>query len=72
MWELLTEKIPYEGLSENQIVGLVGYDQNHHLEYPEEGSELLIDIMKECLNREQESRPSFIEIQNKFEDYFHQ
>lgn len=27
LWELLTEKIPYEGLTENQIIGLVGYDE---------------------------------------------
>lgn len=31
MWELLTERIPYEGLTENQIAGLVGYDNDHHL-----------------------------------------
>lgn len=26
IWELLTERIPYDGLSEQQITGLVGYD----------------------------------------------
>lgn len=26
MWELVSERVPYDGLSENQIVGLVGYD----------------------------------------------
>jgi serine/threonine protein kinase len=31
LWELLSEKIPYEGLSEHQIIGLVGYDSEHQL-----------------------------------------
>lgn len=31
IWELLTQKIPYSGLSEQQIIGLVGYDEEHQL-----------------------------------------
>ena len=34
MWELVTERVPYAGLSQNQIVGLVGYDESHHLDDP--------------------------------------
>ena len=26
IWEILTELVPYEGLSETQIIGLIGYD----------------------------------------------
>jgi hypothetical protein len=26
--------------------------------------------MKECLNRDQNDRPSFIDLQNEFEEYF--
>ena len=51
-------------------MGLVGYDESHHLDDPEEGSEFLIHIMKKCLNRDQEKRPSFIELQNDFENHF--
>ena len=36
IWEILTEKIPYEGLSEAQINGLIGYDEHHKLEDPPE------------------------------------
>jgi hypothetical protein len=51
---------------------LVGYDESHHLDDPQEGSEFLIHIMKKCLNRDQEQRPTFIELQNDFESHFTQ
>ena len=53
-------------------MGLVGYDKNHQLDYPEVGSPLLIDIMKQSLNKDQEGRPSFIQIQDQFEEHFKQ
>lgn len=31
IWELLTNKIPYEGYTENQIIGEVGYDEDYKL-----------------------------------------
>lgn len=32
----------------------------------------MIHIMNKCLNRDQEKRPSFIELQNDFENHFTQ
>lgn len=31
VWELLTNKIPYEGYKKHQIIGEVGYDDNYKL-----------------------------------------
>jgi len=67
LWELLSEKIPYEGLSEHQVIGLVGYDQDHQLEDPVHECQFLRDIMKCCLKKKPHERPTFIEIQSLFE-----
>ena len=64
IWEILTEEIPYEGLSETQITGLIGYDEKHCLHHPPEGcSGFIVNIMKKCLNRDPRKRPTFIQIQ---------
>lgn len=65
IWEMLTKKIPYQGLSEQQIIGLVGYDEEHRLEQPE-GNQFLLYIMDKCLKRDPRERPTFIEIQSDF------
>ena len=39
LWEILTEEIPYSGMSETQIIGDVGYDKNHRLPNPPSGSD---------------------------------
>lgn len=67
IWELLSEKIPYEGLLEAQIIGLVGYDEEHTLPVPEEGDEFIIELMQKCLNRDKDARPTFIQIQEEIE-----
>ena len=32
LWEMMSCKIPYYGLSEQQIIGLVAHTDHHHLE----------------------------------------
>lgn len=64
IWELLTENIPYEGLSEVQITGLVGYDDNHKLPQPPDCCDKFIaELMDKCLERNPANRPTFIQIQ---------
>ena len=51
IWELLSEKVPYEGLPEAQIIGLVGYDKDHALHkteeaIPEGADEFIISLME--------------------------
>ena len=57
--EMMTGKIPYEGLSATQIIGSVGYDNNHKIETPEKGNPFLMKIMQQCLVRESNLRPDF-------------
>ena len=64
LWEMLCQKIPFDGLSEQQIIGLVLHDQENHLEPPTAGNEILIDIMEKCLQKTPKDRPSFMEIQS--------
>ena len=62
--EILTGKIPYEDLSEPQLIGSVGFDPNYRLELPEE---ICIEpklkvLIERCLNREIRDRPEFEDI----------
>jgi hypothetical protein len=61
---MLTEKIPYDGMSEMQIIGDVGYDKNHRLPSPPPSADSFIAlVMDKCLQRDPVSRPTFIELQ---------
>lgn len=62
LWELLTRKIPYYSWSHVQITGTVGYHDNFPLEVPFKGNPELIQLMKQCLNRDPEQRPPFKDI----------
>ncbi len=75
LWELLSNKIPYDGYKQHQIIGQVGYDDNYKLRFDTEGSiwredDFIVKLMDECLNRTPDKRPTFIEIQSKLEIYF--
>jgi hypothetical protein len=48
---MLTKKIPYHGMSLVQIIGTVGYDESHTLEFPKKGNPYLLNLLKDCLNR---------------------
>eukprot|EP01016_Furgasonia_blochmanni_P038113 TRINITY_DN4572_c0_g2_i1.p1 TRINITY_DN4572_c0_g2~~TRINITY_DN4572_c0_g2_i1.p1 ORF type:complete len:289 (+),score=28.48 TRINITY_DN4572_c0_g2_i1:2-868(+) len=67
VWETITGRVPYEGLSVMQIVGAVGYG-TYRVEMPTQGNQSLIEMMKKCLSREKNDRPSFREI-IEFLDY---
>jgi serine/threonine protein kinase len=38
LWELLSNKIPYDGYTQHQIIGEVGYDDNYKLRFDTVGS----------------------------------
>ena len=62
--------MPYEGLSEPIITGLIGYDNNHRLNDPPPGScKFITGIMNKCLNRNPSGRPTFIQIQKMIDDF---
>ena len=62
--EILTGTVPYENLSEPQIIGSVGFDPTYRLELP---AEVSIDpkfrgLIARCLHRDPKHRPGFEEI----------
>ena len=61
IWEILTEQIPYNDLSIQQIVGSVGFDFTQKLILPESTVCLhrLKKLMETCLSRKSKLRPSF-------------
>jgi Protein tyrosine kinase. len=54
-------KIPYFGLKVNQIIGSVGYGDKQ-VEIPDKGNEIILNLMRRCLNKDKTKRPSFKEI----------
>ncbi len=66
IWEMVTGQIPYSNMAENQIMGIVGYD-DYQVEIPTQGNPLLLKIMRKCLKRRREQRPSF----SKLVDWLH-
>ncbi|KAL4441650.1 hypothetical protein ABPG74_021582 [Tetrahymena malaccensis] len=62
MWEIATRKVPYLGLSHQQIYGTVGYDENYQVEVPKRGIPRYLNLMKKCLRRNPQERPTFQEV----------
>lgn len=67
---MVTRKIPYFDmhLSPQQLTGAVGYGDFQVL-IPETGNQTLIKIMKLCLTRDRNKRPSFIKIKELLSDF---
>lgn len=61
LWEMVKGEIPYNGLSVTQILGAVGWD---HLQVPipENGNDILLKIIRECLVKDRNKRPIFSQI----------
>ncbi|XP_071719600.1 uncharacterized protein [Rutidosis leptorrhynchoides] len=61
LWELATERVPWDGLNAMQVVGTVGF-MNRRLEIPKDVDPQLASLIESCLCREPQCRPSFQEI----------
>ena len=61
LWEILAGKVPYFSMSVQQIVGSVGYGDNQ-VSIPENGNQIIINVMIRCLSKQRKERPSFKEI----------
>jgi serine/threonine protein kinase len=59
---MMTGKIPYKDFSTAQIIGMVGNDENHHIEVPDYPNKVLLDIFLSCTERDPNKRPSFKQI----------
>ena len=59
---MTTGEIPYKGLSVQQIIGTVGFDDSFMIDIPKKGNQLILKLIRKCLNRDPLKRPKFTEI----------
>ncbi|KAF8093271.1 hypothetical protein N665_0385s0019 [Sinapis alba] len=67
LWELATEKIPWETLNSMQVIGAVGF-MNQRLEIPKDIDPLWISLMQSCWHSDAKLRPTFQELTEKLRD----
>ncbi|XP_026665790.1 probable serine/threonine-protein kinase SIS8 isoform X2 [Phoenix dactylifera] len=67
LWELVTEKIPWENLNSVQVIGAVGF-MNQRLELPKDLDPQWVSIIESCWHSEPNLRPSFQELLERFKD----
>ncbi|KAL5541977.1 hypothetical protein UlMin_009687 [Ulmus minor] len=67
MWELATEKIPWDNLNSMQVIGAVGF-MNQRLEIPKDVDPQWAAIIESCWQTEPSLRPSFQELLDKLRD----
>ncbi|KAJ4893043.1 PAS domain-containing protein tyrosine kinase family protein [Raphanus sativus] len=67
LWELATEKIPWENLNSMQVIGAVGF-MNQRLEIPKDIDPLWIALMESCWHSDTKLRPTFRELMEKLRE----
>ncbi|CAA7017081.1 unnamed protein product [Microthlaspi erraticum] len=67
LWELATEKIPWETLNPMQVVGAVAF-MNKRLEIPEDIDPRWISLIESCWHSDTKLRPTFQELMEKLSD----
>ncbi|KAK4759235.1 hypothetical protein SAY87_022366 [Trapa incisa] len=67
MWELTTEKIPWDNLNSMQVIGAVGF-MNQRLDIPKDADPQWASIMESCWDNDPQCRPSFQELLEKLKD----
>ncbi|XP_073526442.1 uncharacterized protein [Phyllobates terribilis] len=67
LWELATEKTPWESLNAMQVIGAVGF-MNQRLEIPSDVDVRWAAIIKSCWQSDPRSRPSFQELLKTLKD----
>ncbi|KAK1292034.1 Serine/threonine-protein kinase EDR1 [Acorus calamus] len=67
LWEIVTEKIPWENLNSMQVIGAVGF-MNQRLELPKDLDPQWMSIIESCWHSEPQCRPTFQELLDRFKD----
>ncbi|KAG6433651.1 hypothetical protein SASPL_105266 [Salvia splendens] len=67
LWELITQKIPWENLNSMQVIGAVGF-MNQRLDIPDNVDGEWASIIQSCWDSEPHSRPSFQELVDKLKE----
>ncbi|KAL6193635.1 hypothetical protein ACLB2K_034719 [Fragaria x ananassa] len=67
LWELVTEKIPWDNLNSMQVIGAVGF-MNQRLEIPKDIDPQWISLIESCWHSDPALRPTFQELLEKLRD----
>lgn len=67
LWELATQKIPWEHLNSMQVIGAVGF-MNQRLDIPKDIDPRWSAIIESCWLSEPQMRPTFLEMLEKLKD----
>ncbi|GMP76319.1 hypothetical protein CsSME_00033054 [Camellia sinensis var. sinensis] len=67
LWELATEKIPWDNLNSMQVIGAVGF-MNQQLEIPKDVDPQWASIIESCWHSEPQCRPTFQELLERLKD----
>ncbi|CAA7017082.1 unnamed protein product [Microthlaspi erraticum] len=67
LWELATEKIPWETLNSMQVIGAVGF-MNQRLEIPKDIDPCWISLIESCWHSDTKLRPTFQELMEELRD----
>ncbi|CAH9120476.1 unnamed protein product [Cuscuta epithymum] len=67
LWELATEKIPWDNLNTMQVIGAVGF-MNQRLDIPKDVNPQWASIIESCWHSEPQCRPTFQELMDKFKE----
>ncbi|XP_073024202.1 probable serine/threonine-protein kinase SIS8 [Primulina eburnea] len=67
LWELVTQKIPWENLNSMQVIGAVGF-MNRRLEMPTDVDPQWASIIESCWLTEPQLHPSFQELMEKLRE----
>ncbi|CAN6818307.1 unnamed protein product [Brassica oleracea] len=67
LWELATEKIPWEALNSMQVIGAVGF-MNQRMEIPKDIDPLWISLMESCWHNDAKLRPTFQELTERLRE----
>ncbi|MCL7035737.1 hypothetical protein MKW94_009728 [Papaver nudicaule] len=64
LWELATQKIPWDTLNPMQVIGAVGF-MDRRLEIPEDLDPHWVSLIKSCWHSDPKCRPTFKELLEK-------
>ncbi|KAK6913682.1 Serine-threonine/tyrosine-protein kinase, catalytic domain [Dillenia turbinata] len=67
LWELVTEKIPWDNLNSMQVIGAVGF-MNQRLDIPKDLDPQWTSIIESCWHNDPQCRPSFQELLDRLKD----
>lgn len=67
LWELVTQKIPWDTLNPIQIIAAVGF-MDHRLEIPSNTDPQWASIIESCWDSDPQRRPSFQELLERLQE----